>query len=141
MPQGSVTNLHIARVKGTPSHPVDEATAISGLGLEGDRSAYEGNLRQVLLVGKEILDDAGLAPGQVKENITISGLDLSGAQVGQVISIGDGVTMEVVGDCEACSKMDAIRMGLKDALDGKRGTLAKVLNGGAIKVGDTITVD
>ena len=141
MPQGSVTNLHIARVKGTPSHPVDEATAISGLGLEGDRSAYEGNLRQVLLVDKEILDDSGLAPGQVKENITISGLDLSGAQVGQVISIGDEVTMEVVGDCEACSKMDAIRMGLKDALDGKRGTLAKVLNGGAIKVGDTITVD
>ena len=141
MPQGSVTNLHIARVKGTPSHPVDEAMAISGLGLEGDRSAYEGNLRQVLLVDKAILDDAGLAPGQVKENITISGLDLSGAQVGQVISIGDGVTMEVVGDCEACSKMDAIRMGLKDALDGKRGTLAKVLNGGAIKVGDTITVD
>ncbi len=140
MPQGSVTNLHIARVKGTPSHPVDEAMAISGLGLEGDRSAYEGNLRQVLLVDKAILDDAGLAPGQVKENITISGLDLSGAQVGQVISIGDGVTMEVVGDCEACSKMDAIRMGLKDALDGKRGTLAKVLNGGAIKVGDTISV-
>ncbi|MBT98165.1 MAG: molybdenum cofactor sulfurase, partial [Dehalococcoidia bacterium] len=133
-------NLHIARVKGTPSHPVDEAMAISGLGLEGDRSAYEGNLRQVLLVDKAILDDAGLAPGQVKENITISGLDLSGAQVGQVISIGDGVTMEVVGDCEACSKMDAIRMGLKDALDGKRGTLAKVLNGGAIKVGDTISV-
>jgi len=141
MPQGSVTNLHIARVKGTPSHPVDEATAISGLGLEGDRSAYEGNLRQVLLVDKEILDDSGLAPGQVKENITISGLDLSGAQVGQVISIGDEVTMEVVGDCEACSKMDAIRMGLKDALDGKRGTLAKVLNGGNIKVGDTITID
>ena len=140
MPQGSVTNLHIARVKGTPSDPVQEANAISGLGLEGDRSAYEGNLRQVLLVDKEILDDAGLAPGQVKENITISGVDLSGAEVGQVISIGAGVTLEVVGDCEACSKMDAIRMGLKDALDGKRGTLAKVLNGGAIKIGDTNSV-
>ena len=66
MPQGSVTNLHIARIKGTPSDPVQEATAISGLGLEGDRSAYQGNLRQVLLVDKAILDEAGLAPGQVK---------------------------------------------------------------------------
>ena len=140
MPQGSVTNLHIARVKGTPSDPVQEATAISGLGLEGDRSAYQGNLRQVLLVDKAILDEAGLAPGQVKENITVSGLNLSGTKIGQIISIGDGVTLEVVGDCEACGKMDAIRMGLKDALDGKRGTLAKVLNGGAIKVGDTIQV-
>ena len=140
MPQGSVTNLHIARIKGTPSDPVQEATAISGLGLEGDRSAYQGNLRQVLLVDKAILDEAGLAPGQVKENITVSGLDLSVTKIGQVISIGDGVTLEVVGDCEACGKMDAIRMGLKDELDGKRGTLAKVLKGGAIKVGDAIQV-
>ena len=50
MPQGTITNLHIARVKGTPSDPVQEAIAISGLGLEGDRSAYEGNARQVLFV-------------------------------------------------------------------------------------------
>ena len=141
MPQGSITNLHIARVKGTPSDPVQEANAISGLGLEGDRSAYEGNTRQVLLVDKAILDEADLNPGQVKENITVTGLDLSGAKAGQVLSIGDSVTMEVVGDCEACGKMDAIRMGLKDSLDGKRGTLAKVLNGGAIKIGDSVNID
>lgn len=140
MPQGSVSNLHIARVKGTPSDPVQEATAISGLGLEGDRSAYEGNTRQVLLVDKAILDGVGLNPGQVKENITVTGLDLSEAKVGQVLTVGNDVTLEVVGDCEACSKMDAIRMGLKDTLDGKRGTLAKVLNGGAIKIGDTISI-
>ena len=141
MPQGSITNLHIARVKGTPSDPVQEANAISGLGLEGDRSAYEGNTRQVLLVDKAILDEADLNPGQVKENITVTGLDLSGVKVGQVLSIGDSVTMEVVGDCEACGKMDAIRMGLKDSLDGKRGTLAKVLIGGAIKIGDSVNID
>ena len=92
MPQGSVTNLHIARIKGTPSDPVQEATAISGLGLEGDRSAYQGNLRQVLLVDKAILDEAGLAPGQVKENITVSGLDLTRTQIAQVLSLGDGVS-------------------------------------------------
>ena len=141
MPQGSITNLHIARVKGTPSDPVQEANAISGLGLEGDRSAYEGNTRQVLLVDKAILDEADLNPGQVKENITVTGLDLSGVKAGQVLSIGDSVTMEVVGDCEACGKMDAIRMGLKDSLDGKRGTLAKVLNGGAINIGDSVNID
>ena len=140
MAQGSITNLHIARVKGTPSDPVQEANAISGLDLEGDRSADEGNQRQVLLDDNKILDDAGLNPGQIKENITVSGLDLSDAKIGQVFSIGNAVTLEVVGDCEACSKMDAIRMGLKDSLDGKRGTLAKVLNGGAIKIGDTISI-
>ena len=140
MPQGTITNLHIARVKGTPSDPVQEATAISGLGLEGDRSAYEGNTRQVLFVDKEILDGAGLVPGQVKENITVTGMNVSQIQPGQVFTIGDDVTLEAVGDCEACSKMDAIRMGLMDEIQGKRGMLAKVINGGSIKVGDSVTV-
>ena len=140
MPQGTITNLHIARVKGTPSDPVQEATAISGLGLEGDRSAYEGNTRQVLFVDKEILDGAGLVPGQVKENITVTGMNVSQIQPGQLFTIGDDVTLEAVGDCEACGKMDAIRMGLMDEIQGKRGMLAKVINGGSIKVGDSVTV-
>ena len=140
MPQGTITNLHIARVKGTPSDPVQEATAISGLGLEGDRSAYEGNTRQVLFVDKEILDGAGLVPGQVKENITVTGMNVSQVRPGQMFTIGDNVTLEAVGDCEACGKMDAIRMGLMDEIQGKRGMLAKVINGGSIKVGDSVTV-
>ena len=140
MPQGTITNLHIARVKGTPSDPVQEATATSGLGLEGDRSGYEGNTRQVLFVDKEILDGAGLAPGQVKENITVTGMNVSQIHPGQVFTIGDDVTLEAVGDCEACGKMDAIRMGLMDEIQGKRGMLAKVINGGSIKVGDSVTV-
>ena len=140
MPQGTITNLHIARVKGTPSDPVQEATAISGLGLEGARSAYEGNARQVLFVDKEILDGAGLAPGQVKENITVTGMNVAQVQPGQMFTIGNSVTLEAVGDCEACGKMDAIRMGLMDELQGKRGMLAKVINGGSIKIGDSVNV-
>ena len=140
MPQGTITNLHIARVKGTPSDPVQKATAISGLGLEGDRSAYEGNIRQVLFVDKEILDGFGLEPGQVKENITVTGLNVAQVQPGQVFTIAD-VTLEAVGDCEPCGKMDAIRLGLKDQLQGKRGMLAKVINGGGIKVGDSVRVE
>ena len=127
-------------MKGTPSDPVQKATAISGLGLEGDRSAYEGNTRQVLFVDKEILDGFGLEPGQVKENITVTGLNVAQVQPGQVFTIGD-VTLEAVGDCEPCGKMDAIRLGLKDQLQGKRGMLAKVINGGGIKVGDSVRVE
>ena len=140
MPQGTITDLDIARVKGTPSDPVQEATVISGLGLEGARSAYEGNKRQVLFIDKETLDDLGLDPGQVKENITVTGLDLSQTKAGQVFRIGDDVTMELVGDCEACGKMEALALGLQDKIDGKRGMLAIVVNGGTIKVGDSITV-
>ena len=67
------------------------------MGLEGDRSCYEGNIRQVLFMDKETLDDLELTPGQIKENITTSGVDMSQAQPGQVFSIGDDEKMEIVG--------------------------------------------
>ena len=141
MQQGSITNIYIARVKETPSDPVEEATAISGMGLEGDRSCRADNVRQVLLMDKETLDRMDLAPGQIKENITTSGMDLSVAKAGHVFFIGDEVTMEVVGDCEPCGKMDAIRPGRREGRDGRRGMLAIVINGGSIKVGDSIRLE
>ncbi len=141
MQQGTIVALHIARVKGTPSDPVDAATAISAQGLEGDRSCSADNTRQVLFMDQETLDRLQLKPGQIKENITTSGVDLSLFQNGQVVFIGDAVTMELVGDCEPCGKMDAIRAGLRQELDGKRGVLAMVINGGPIKVGDSIRIE
>lgn len=141
MQQGTISALHIARVKGTPSDPVQAATAISGQGLEGDRSCNPDNVRQVLVMDKETLDSVGVAPGVVKENITTTGLDLSQAKQGQVFFIGDSVTLEIVGDCIACQKMDMIRPGLLDELQGRRGTLATVINGGPINVGDSIRIE
>jgi MOSC domain-containing protein YiiM len=141
MQQGTIVALHIARVKGTPSDPVTEATAISAQGLEGDRSCSPDNTRQVLFMDQETLDELALKPGQIKENITTSGLDLSQAQGGQVVFIGEAVTMELVGDCEPCGKMDAIRAGLRQVLDGRRGVLAMVISGGPIKVGDSIRIE
>jgi MOSC domain-containing protein YiiM len=141
MQQGSITALHIARVKGTPSDPVQSATAISGQGLEGDRSCNADNVRQVLVMDQETLNHLELLPGQIKENITTTGLDLSQVKKGQVLFIGDEVTMEFVGSCLPCHKMDQIRPGLQDRLKGRRGMLAVVLNGGTFKVGDPVRVE
>ena len=141
MQQGTITNLYIARIKGTASDPVQEATVLSGLGLEGDRSAFEGSVRQVLFMDKETLDEFGLDPGQVKENVTTAGLDLSQTKKGEVFFIGDEVTMEIVGECEPCSKMDALQPGLMNKIDHRRGMLAMVINGGHIKVGDSIRIE
>ena len=141
MQQGSIVNIHIARVKGIPSDPVQEANAISGMGLEGDRSCEKGNMRQVLLVDKETLDEFELKPGQIKENITTTGVDMSQTEPGQVFFIGDHVTMEIVGECEPCGKMNALQPGLLDKINHRRGMLALVINGGSFKVGDSIRLD
>ena len=90
---------------------------------------------------KETLDELELQPGRIKENITTTGLDLSQSQAGQVLFIGDQVTMELVGECEPCGKMDAIRQGLQSKLDGRRGMLAMVINGGPINVGDPVRIE
>ena len=141
MQQGNVTALHIARVKGTPSDPVQSAKALSGQGLEGDRSCRADNTRQVLVMDQETLDKFDLAPGVIKENITTQGLNLIDAKAGQVMFIGDEVTLEFVGECIACEKMNNIRQGLLEDIQGRRGMLAMVINGGNIKVGDTARVE
>ena len=141
MQQGSVTALHIARVKGTPSDPVQSAKALSGQGLEGDRSCSANNTRQVLVMDQETLDNFSLEPGIIKENITTRGLNLIDVKAGQVMFIGGEVTLEFVGPCEPCGKMDAIQPGLREKLDGRRGMLATVINGGDINVGDQARVE
>ena len=144
MESGSIVNLHIARVKGTPSDPVDSARAVSAEGLEGDRSRNPRNLRQVLVMDKETLDRYGLEPGQVKENITVTGMDLSQATQGHVFFIGSSdnhITLEVTGDCEPCQKMDALIPGLQKEIFGRRGILTVVLQGGEISIGDPIRLE
>jgi MOSC domain-containing protein YiiM len=141
MQQGTITALHIARIKGTPSDPVQQATALSGRGLEGDRSCNPDNTRQVLVMDRETLADLELEPGLIKENLTTTGLDLSRVENGQVMFVGDEVTLEFVGPCIPCHKMDQIRPGLQDKLKGRRGMLAVVINGGPIKVGDSVRIE
>ena len=51
------------------------------------------------------------------------------------------MVLEITGDCEPCSRMDELRSGLKNAIDGRRGMLAYVKSGGTISSGDSITVE
>ena len=40
--------------------------------------------------------------------------------------------------CDPCSRMDDLRPGLRAELDGKRGMLARVVEGGEIALGDAV---
>jgi MOSC domain-containing protein YiiM len=116
---------------------VEEVTARADGGFEGCRHGRPGNRRQVLLVEGEMLEDLGLAPGEVKENITTRGLRLNDLAKGQRLEVGQAV-LQVIGPCEPCSRMDDIRMGLQQELDGRRGVLCRVVEGARIRRGDVI---
>ena len=141
MEPGRVVALHLCKERRHPMTPVQEAVAVSDLGLEGDKHAMKGSARQVLLMDVETLDTLSLASGVIKENITVQGLEFSSIRAGQVFFIGDEVTLEATGPCEPCSRMEEIRPGLQTELDGKRGIVTMVLNGGTLRVGDPVRVE
>jgi MOSC domain-containing protein YiiM len=116
---------------------VENAVALTDRGLEGCRHARPSSGRQVLLVDSETLEAFGLRPGQIKENVTTGGLPVNDLASGQRLEIGAAV-LEVTGPCEPCSRMDEIRMGLRQELRGHRGILCRVIQGGRIQRGDRI---
>src|SRR2546429_1280538 len=114
---------------------VPTATLITGVGIEGDKHAVAASDRQVLLADQEALDEVGVEPGTIKENLTVEGLHAMGLPAGTRVRLGDSAVLEIMKICEPCFRMDEIRMGLKGELVGRRGMVARVVNGGAVAVG------
>ncbi len=134
-----VTSLQICPSHRAPMEPRAQLRAIEGWGLEGDRHAHAGGTRQVLLMDEETLAAFGLEAGTVKENITTRGIPLNTLAVGTRLRVG-GVLLELTHICTPCCRMDEIREGLRTSLQGQRGMLARVVEGGEIAVGDPIEV-
>jgi MOSC domain-containing protein YiiM len=115
------------------------AQAVENSGFEGCAHARPGGKRQVLLVDAETLVSLHLAPGIIRENITTEDLDINALQVGQKLRMGS-VLLEASAVCEPCEPMEAIRPGLQQELQGRRGMLCRVLTGGTLNRGDAIEV-
>ena len=135
---GIVTSLQLCPGYRKPMQIVEEAEFLPNLGVQNDKHALPDSSRQVLLIEKETLDELEVSPGEVKENITTTGIDLMRLQHRDRLIIGDSVVLEVTKPCSPCSRMDEIRPGLKLQLAGRRGMLARVLQGGTVRRGYTI---
>ncbi|MFI6154317.1 MOSC domain-containing protein [Kitasatospora sp. NPDC051170] len=147
----------------------DSIVLLAGLGVEGDvhagvtvkhrsrvkRDPTVLNLRQVHLIHEELLAEVGgagfkVAPGDLGENITTSGVDLLGLPVGTLLRIGDEAVVEVTGLRNPCAQIDNFQDGLLKKLvfrdeEGKivrkAGIMSVVQVGGEVRPGDTITVE
>lgn len=138
-PAGTVVAVQLCPGHRLPMAARAEVRAVAGLGLEGDFHA-RGGRRQVLLIDLEILEALGLKPGQVKENLTVRGVGLQSLPAGTHLQVGSEAVLELTGPCTPCGRMDEIRPGLQAELAGRRGVLARVVRGGAIRVGDPVRV-
>ena len=141
---GSIISMRLCVGSRDPMKEVNEATFITGQGMEGDRhlrSDGRRSNRQVLIMDSETLSHFDLLPGQVRENVTVEGLDFSSISAGDKVSLGGDVILEITGDCEPCARMDELRPGLRNEIDGKRGLLAFVEKGGVVSVGAEVGVN
>jgi MOSC domain-containing protein YiiM len=136
----------VARVAGLWTSPAknsgrmdarERVQAIEGHGLEGCAHARPGTKRQVLFASALHLDALGVDYGRIRENFTIEGADVHDWPVGQRIGIGTA-EFEITMVCDPCSRMDEIRPGLQEELDGRRGMLARVVESGEVAAGDQI---
>jgi MOSC domain-containing protein YiiM len=134
-----VIRLFRAPKRREPMEELQEARAVEDVGLEGCAHARPHGKRQVLLMDREILEAFALAPGIVRENLTTEGLDVNGLAIGQRLQIGE-VELQVSAVCDPCEQIEALRPGLRAAMQGRRGMLCKVVRGGLLRSRDEIVV-
>ncbi len=133
----TVSGLFISPGRGSGrSEPRERVAAIAGHGIEGCAHANRPR-REILLASQEHLDALDVEPGAIRENVTVEGTDVQSWRVGQRLKVGDAL-LEITMVCEPCHRMDELRAGLRTLLDGKRGMLAHVVEGGEIALGDEI---
>ena len=164
----------VTAVSRSPRHSLvksneDSIRLVAGMGVEGDahqgttvkhrsrvaRDPTQPNLRQVHLVHAELHDElreAGftVAPGQMGENVTTSGVDLLGLATGTRLHLGSSAIVEVTGLRNPCAQLDKIQKGLMAATLGrdehgnlvrKAGIMGVVLAEGEVRPGDPIRVE
>jgi len=137
---GVITRLQICTARHAPMQSKELLRAVANLGLEGDLHAKQGSARQVLFMDEETLAAFGLSAGRVRENITTRGIELKILAPGTRVRVGSAV-FEITKSCAPCDFMNDIRPGLRAQMEGQRGMLARVVEGGEMKVGDTISID
>jgi MOSC domain-containing protein YiiM len=135
-----------------PMEVLDHVTVSVESGLAGDfRGAVKPGReakRQVSLIERSDWDSAMAELGVDhhwsvrRANLLVEGLDLPQIQ-GAIVRIGNHVVLEIMIECDPCSRMEEIEPGLKAALtpDWRGGALTRVISGGVICVGDIIRVE
>ena len=155
MVAGRLEGIARHKVSRGPMETLDRALVTPDEGLEGDcrgqvAEGKKGN-RQITVIEAEswaaaVAELGAAAEGLVwsdrRANLLVSGVRLP-REAGKVIAIGDGLRIEVRCECDPCSRMDALREGLRAALtpDWRGGICGRVISEGEIALGDEVRIE
>ncbi len=138
-----VVSLHLGTGEGLPKPPVEALTLVAGHGALGDRHAGRDPDRAVLVAGLpayEKAEKAGipLPYGALGENLLLD-LDPHDLPPGARLEVGEAF-LELSSVCTVCASLSQFDLRLPKLLYGARGVYARVLRGGAVRVGDGVRV-
>jgi MOSC domain-containing protein YiiM len=148
LPQrGQVRWIGLRPARQAPLRCVEQVQAIAQRGLEGDRFAGgERSKRQVTLMQYEhlsvvaaLLERGSLDPALLRRNLVVSGINLLALnrahfRIGAAILLGTG-------PCAPCSRLEtSLGPGGYNSMRGHGGITAQVLESGAIRVGDAVSL-
>jgi len=150
--KGMVIGIHIASARAAPMQLVEEAHAVPGRGLEGDRYFDGGGTfsvpfpnpdSEVTLIEEESLTvfnhecRSSMLPANTRRNIVTRGVELNNLvgrefRIGVVRFLGHGL-------CEPCDHLQKLTSEpVLTGLVGKGGLRAQVLTEGIFRLGDSI---
>jgi MOSC domain-containing protein YiiM len=151
MNRGTIEFIYLASTATGPTHPVHEARAIPGVGLEGDRYALGSGTfskplpdRELTLIEAEAIEALQqeyhfeLPPGEARRNLVTRGVALNHL-VGRDFQIGE-VKVRGIRLCEPCEHLQ--RLTGRDVIRGlthRGGLRAQILTPGRIRIGDQVS--
>jgi MOSC domain-containing protein YiiM len=148
-----VEGIFLAPEAGAEMRSVQAATALEGCGLEGDRYCAGtghwsrfGRVCELTFIAAEDLDDieretgVGVKNGEHRRNVVTRGISLKALRRGERFCIGE-VVFEYRGPRSVCRYIERLtEPGMTQALKGRGGICARVIENGKFRVGDEIEV-
>lgn len=140
-----VAGLFLFEEKGAEPASVDEARPDVKGGLDGDHHGARPN-REILVVDRAILDELGLKPGALREQVTVEGIpELDTLEPGTKLSVGSSA-LRITDQCHGCLTIGEYNGAdpetFRAAIEGHRGMFVQFEDpeGAVIRVGDEVKI-
>lgn len=124
--------------------PRETVTLIAKHGIEGDCKAGKNPKRNLNIMASETVAQLAAEgfktqPGEMGEQIQLSGIDVNNLKRGDRLQIGSAV-VEITMLRTGCSWFEKIQTFSPSVVKGRLGQMASVIEGGEIRVGDPVRV-
>ncbi len=140
-----VVSINISERRGTIKKEIEKGYLRKNRGLVGDAHADPNTHRQVSLLAVESVKKMELkglktVPGLFAENINTEGINLLSLQLGSRISIGKKVILEITQIGKECHSRCEIYTQVGDCIMPREGVFTRVIRGGPVHKGDSISL-